>query len=229
MLYCAWKPMVENMSQVYQQVKSLKKGTYLNVGLADTMQKEKYFLALQKQFEYHHQEIILFAETKSLNELQDKLQEGYYDLVMVPDFERYAYEGRELSWKWVKKSPAKVVLHKSHRHAGKQVIEMKDILAGEFLNLNARSRKPGNYEKDLSERFCKYNAVPRVRSPYAQNKVRRGLLESAHEMLFIDDYYIYGDDQNTSEVSVRDEYNGVICAWNRENQNAAVEKLLEMI
>lgn len=227
LLYRSWKPQIENMSQVFNKAKHLKEGAYLSVGLADTMLEETYFLPLQKQFENIYHDTVLFYERKRMNELAYRLQEGYYDLIMVPDFERYTLDNMGLPWKWVKKSQAKVVLHKSSRYAGKSMVEMKDILIGEFLNLN--SKKPGNYEKDLYERFRKYNVRPRVKNPYTREYVRRSLLENAYEMLFIDDYYIYGNDTDTVKIPVKDEYNGVICAWSRQNNNAATKKLLDIL
>lgn len=227
LLYKSWKRLVGDMNKVYVRARNLGKNNKLNIGLANTTEQKKYFLPLQKQLRMNHSDVDLLVECGGIDELVYKLNEGYYDVVMVPDFERYTFDDIGLPWKWVQKTPAQVIMPKHHRCAHRHMIEVKDILTEEFVNLNGRTS--GNYERDLCERFEKYNAVPRIKHAYNGRYLNNTYFESSRELLFVDYFYIYGAGNNTVKVPVKDEYNGIICAWNNRRDSMAVEQFLNFI
>lgn len=226
-LYRSWKRLVDDMNRVYVRAKNLGNEKRLSIGLANTTEQKKYFLPIQQQLATKESGVDMLVECGSIDELVYKLDEGYYDLVMVPDFERYTFEDMGLPWRWVQKAPAQVVMPSQHRCARKHVVEVADILSEEFLNLNGKTT--GNYERDLCERFQKYNAVPRIKHAYGSEWRNKAFFDSSSELLFVDYFYVYGTGPNTVKRPVKDEYNGIICAWNSNRENMAVNQFLNCI
>ncbi len=64
----------------------------LRVGLTSTTNPELYFWPLADAFQKKYPQIQLSVESDSMEILRDKLLSGEYDLVFLPDFERYSLE-----------------------------------------------------------------------------------------------------------------------------------------
>lgn len=226
LLYKSWKRMIGDMNRAYLKAKNLKNSNTISIGLTNTTDHKKYFLPLKDKLDHECNNVDMIIECGSMTDLVEKLEEGYYDLIMIPDFEHYSLDDMGLPWTWVQKTPARVVVPKEHPCANRSIIEVKDILQDEFINLNGKTT--GNYERDLCERFEKYNAVPKIRHTH-RNSERKVFFKPSNELLFVDSFYKYESDKDTVNIPVKDEYNGIICAWNGYKRNKVLGNFLDLI
>lgn len=77
-----------------------------------------------------------------MTDLENKLLEGKYDAIMVPDFERFALERKGLVWKWAACSNAQIMMSENHPLAKKSSLTMGDIIYEEFVTLEHGKKGP---------------------------------------------------------------------------------------
>lgn len=229
-LYQDWRIQVREMHDTYVKAASLQKKEHsvLRVGLLNTARPERYFWNIEECFKKKYPEIELELASEYMIDLEDKLVEGQYDIVMVPDFERFALERRGMQWKWAACSNACVLMSDSHPLAKKSSLQTFDILYEDFVTLEHGTK--GSHERDLEERFAPYHVKPKVVSHYKNAYEIKYLFRSGSSALILTDaYFDHPDTPGIIRLPVKDQVNGIICAWNPNNQKDSLQKFVRML
>ena len=103
-------------------------------------------------------------------------------------------------------------------------LEQEELLGEEFATLR-HTMTPG-YERDLRERFEKYQATPKCTNIYHNANTLRHFFVPEKEVLIVDAFYDYIEHPQVVCVKVEDAYNGIICAWDPKRRREAVAHML---
>ena len=217
-LYHDWKEQVRAMHDSYIRAASLyaEEEAVLQIGLLNTARPERYFWNLEERFKKEYPGIQLELSSEYMTDLENKLLEGKYDAIMVPDFERFALERKGLVWKWAACSNAQIMMSENHPLAKKSSLTMGDIIYEEFVTLE--HGKKGSHQEDLEERFQPYHVEPKIRSRYKNAYEIQYLFRKDNSViLMVDDYFAFPTRNDIVQIPLVDQKNGIICAWNPNN------------
>ena len=192
----------------------------------NTARPELYFWEIEKQFHEACPEIELDLASDYMTDLEDDLVLGKYDLIMVPDFERFTLDDLGLCWKWAACSYAEVIMSSSHPLAGRKSLKTTDILYENFATLEQKQRQ--THLEDLAERLEKYhvkpNLVPGYRNAY---EIKYLFRNQEKALLLADAYFDCPENANLVRIPVTDQINGIICAWNPNNMKPQIQKFID--
>ena len=229
-LYHDWKEQVRAMHDSYIRAASLyaEEEAVLQIGLLNTARPERYFWNLEERFKKEYPGIQLELSSEYMTDLENKLLEGKYDAIMVPDFERFALERIGLVWKWAACSNAQIMMSENHPLAKKSSLTMGDIIYEEFVKLE--HGKKGSHQEDLEERFQPYHVEPKIRSRYKNAYEIQYLFRKDNSViLMVDDYFAFPTRNDIVQIPLVDQKNGIICAWNPNNQKESLQKFIRML
>ena len=228
-LYHDWKEQVRAMHDSYIRAASLyAEEAVLQIGLLNTARPERYFWNLEERFKKEYPGIQLELSSEYMTDLENKLLEGKYDAIMVPDFERFALERKGLVWKWAACSNAQIMMSENHPLAKKSSLTMGDIIYEEFVTLE--HGKKGSHQEDLEERFQPYHVEPKIRSRYKNAYEIHYLFRKDNSViLMVDDYFAFPTRNDIVQIPLVDQKNGIICAWNPNNQKESLQKFIRML
>lgn len=228
-LYHDWKEQVRAMHDSYIWAASLyAEEAVLQIGLLNTARPERYFWNLEERFKKEYPGIQLELSSEYMTDLENKLLEGKYDAIMVPDFERFALERKGLVWKWAACSNAQIMMSENHPLAKKSSLTMGDIIYEEFVTLE--HGKKGSHQEDLEERFQPYHVEPKIRSRYKNAYEIQYLFRKDNSViLMVDDYFAFPTRNDIVQIPLVDQKNGIICAWNPNNQKESLQKFIRML
>ncbi len=229
-LYHDWKEQVRAMHDSYIRAASLyaEEEAVLQIGLLNTARPERYFWNLEERFKKEYPGIQLELSSEYMTDLENKLLEGKYDAIMVPDFERFALERKGLVWKWAACSNAQIMMSENHPLAKKSSLTMGDIIYEEFVTLE--HGKKGSHQEDLEERFQPYHVEPKIRSRYKNAYEIQYLFRKDNSViLMVDDYFAFPTRNDIVQIPLVDQKNGIICAWNPNNQKESLQKFIRML
>ncbi len=229
-LYHDWKEQVRAMHDSYIWAASLyaEEEAVLQIGLLNTARPERYFWNLEERFKKEYPGIQLELSSEYMTDLENKLLEGKYDAIMVPDFERFALERKGLVWKWAACSNAQIMMSENHPLAKKSSLTMGDIIYEEFVTLE--HGKKGYPSGGLEERFQPYHVEPKIRSRYKNAYEIQYLFRKDNSViLMVDDYFAFPTRNDIVQIPLVDQKNGIICAWNPNNQKESLQKFIRML
>ena len=229
-LYHDWKMQVKAMHDSYLEAASVQNQIYqiLHIGILNTAKPELYFWEIEEQFHRAYPDIEMELASDYMTDLERDLAEGKYDLIMVPDFERFALEELGLCWKWAACSCAQVIMSVNHPLAQKKSLKTVDILYESFAVLEQKQRQ--TYIEDLKERLGKYHVQPHVVSGYRNAyEIKYLFRKQENALLFADAYFDCPENPSLVKVPVTDQINGIICAWNPNNLKPQVQKFVEQL
>ena len=205
-LYHDWKEQVRAMHDSYIWAASLyaEEEAVLQIGLLNTARPERYFWNLEERFKKEYPGIQLELSSEYMTDLENKLLEGKYDAIMVPDFERFALERKGLVWKWAACSNAQIMMSENHPLAKKSSLTMGDIIYEEFVTLE--HGKKGSHQEDLEERFQPYHVEPKIRSRYKNAYEIQYLFRKDNSViLMVDDYFAFPTRNDIVQIPLVDQ------------------------
>ena len=229
-LYHDWKEQVRAMHDSYIRAASLhaEEEAVLSIGLLNTARPEKYFWNLEERFKKEYPGIQLELSSEYMTDLEDKLLAGKYDAIMVPDFERFALERRGLNWKWAACSNVLVIMSENHPLAKQSSLTLRDLLYEEFVTLEHGQK--GSYQEDLEERFQPYHVQPKIKLGYKNAyEIQYLFRKDSSVVLLVDDYFAFPSRDDIVQIPLTDQKNGIICAWNPNNQKSSLQKFVGML
>ncbi len=229
-LYNDWKQQVKQMHDSYIKAVSVQNQQHkvLRVGLMNTARPELYFWEIAERFTKACPEIQLELSSEYMTDLEADLASGRYDLIMVPDFERFTLESMELCWKWAACSRARLLMHKNHPLAGRESLSIMDVLYEKFATLEQKHRQ--THLEDLEERMAPYHVKPTIVPGYKNAYEIKYLFRHQENMLLMtDEFFDCPDNPQLVGVPMSDQMNGVICAWNPHNQKPQLQKFIELL
>lgn len=227
-LYQDWSVQLQELNNGYVKALSCQnqENLILRIGLMNTARPEWYFWQIEEEFQKKHPEIELSMASAYMTDLEEDLEDGSYDLIMIPDFERYRIGDRSMKWKWAACSPMCAMMSIHHPLAERKELTIRDILYEDFAILEQKHRQ--TYLEDLTERMAPYHVVPNVVSTYRNAYEIKYLFRRKEKAILLMDYFFdYPNSEELVRIPVTDQVAGVICAWNPNNQKPQVQKFIQ--
>ncbi|MCC8152338.1 MAG: LysR family transcriptional regulator substrate-binding protein, partial [Lachnospiraceae bacterium] len=225
-----WNDVIHALHNSYIRASSIqsREQQQLRIGILNTARPELYLWKIEEHFVKTYPDIKLIYGSTYMTDLEEELAKGNYDLIMIPDFERFIVESMNFCWKWAACSHANVIMSKSHPLAKHSSLKMADILYESFATLEKRDRQ--THREDLEGRMAPYHVKPPIVPGY-QNayEIKYLFRKQENAMIFIDEYFDCPDSPDLVKIPVVDEKNGIICAWNPYNQKPQVQKFIEVL
>ncbi|MBB5264246.1 DNA-binding transcriptional LysR family regulator [Catenibacillus scindens] len=228
-LYRQWKPVFFSMEQALHTVRLWQEEQQmrLRVGLTSTTNPELYFWPLADAFQKKYPQIQLSVESDSMEILRDKLLSGEYDLVFLPDFERYSLEDQTLGWRWAARDHVWAYMSPEHPLAAEKNLTLAQ-LAPYGLMVLSESNNP-NYIKDLTEMFQKENLTPKITRSMKNAYTIKSSIRDLAEIIIADAYFDIPTGSSIVRRPVVGHENGIICAFHRDHTLTGVKDFLEML
>ncbi len=229
-LYHDWKEHIMALHDSYIRAASIQNQAdqVLSVGILNTARPELYFWDIEENFEKNCPDVHLDIATSYMTELIDGLKSGTYDLIMVPDFLKRILDEEGLCWKWAARNDAYILMHRKHPLAGRASLTMEDILGENFVTLELSGMSP--HLDDLKERMKRYHTEPKIVSNYRNAYEIRFLFQKREDALLLTDaYFDYPQSPEIVRIPVTDQKNGIICAWNPNNEKPSLERFLQLL
>lgn len=229
LLYREWTLHMQEIHKSYYRALELQnhKNDTLHIGLLNTAHPKRYFREIEIRFRKSYPEISIQLESEYMTDLVDKLAANLYDLIMVPDFHRFSLEEHSLAWKWAARSRAYLIVSSGHPLAEKTEVSLRDTISYDFISLHGA--QTSEYARDLTERFQKYGAVPKLSFYYNNAYDIQYLYRPGNSILFTDAYFDRLEDSDSVKIPVTDQYNGIICGYQPGTKNHCVKKFLELL
>jgi len=225
-----WSRQIEEINDSYLRAHSLQKSENitLRVGLLNTARPERYFWDIEDCFRKLYPDIQLILASEYMTELEKKLAEKKYDIILIPDFEHFALENEGMKWKWVAQANAQAYMSKDHPLAKKESLTTEDLLQEEFVTMDHGLN--GSHHLDLVERFSPWNVKPNVVLSYRNAyDVKYLFRNGSKSILLVDAYFDYPDTTGVIQIPITDQKNGIICGWNPNNRKPPLQKFLAVI
>lgn len=109
----------------------------------------------------------------------------------------------------------------------KRTLSTEDLSSQNFVSLsNAHSP---SYLRDLRERFAPYHAELHIEKHFKSAYDIKYLFRAGNSILLADKYFDFEGMEDFVKIPVTDQYNGIICAWNRENETTALKNFLQIL
>ena len=120
------------------------------------------------------------------------------------------------------------MMSENHPLAKKSSLTTGDIIYEEFVTLE--HGKKGSYQEDLEERFKPYHVEPKIRNRYKNAYEIQYLFRKDNSViLMVDDYFAFPTRKDIVQIPLVDQKNGIICAWNPNNQKESLQKFIRML
>lgn len=229
-LYNDWKPQVRAIHDSYIKAVSVQNEGYkiLRIGILNTARPDLYFWNIEERFEKKYPDIKMKLASAYMTDLEDELLAGNFDLIMVPDFERFVLDDMGLCWKWAACSNAMVIMSVNHPLSKRTSLKTVDILYENFATLAQKKRQ--THLEDLAERLAPYHVKPRVISGYRNAYEIKYLFRKTEDALLLADaYFDCPDNPDLVKIPVTDQINGIICAWNPNNLKPQVQMFIDLL
>lgn len=227
-LFERWSTLIRDFESGYRTALELQtqEVSVLNLGVVNTVAPTVYLRDTMNRFHEQYPDKTLSLGTGHIWELEQKLIEGSFDVLFLPDFEHYWADLKGFSWQYVAKSNATVLISAEHPLASRESLVLEDILDCDFTAF--RNRNDDFCTMDMEARFAPYGKKPHIVHYY----------DSAHDMkyqfhkdksflVFLDSYFDYPNIPDVRRIPVIDQQNGMICVWNPKRTKTLIKKFLK--
>ncbi|MCI8282752.1 MAG: LysR family transcriptional regulator [Lachnospiraceae bacterium] len=228
-LYQEWRPQIQAINSAYRKALGVQrqKNSVLHIGILNTARPERYFFQIEERFHQDYPYISLDLESGYMTVLENKLMEHYYDAITVPDFERFTIEEQNLTWKWAARDHAYAIVPLANPLSGRSALMTKDLLQQNFVSLSS-SQSP-NYQRDLLQRFAPFQTALHIEKQFKNAYDLKYLFRSDNAILLTDQYFDFENTGDFVKIPIIDQYNGIICAWNPEEETPALKSFLQTL
>ncbi|MBO5520585.1 MAG: LysR family transcriptional regulator [Eubacterium sp.] len=226
-LFERWSTLILDLESGYRTALELQTQeiSVLNLGVVNTVAPTVYLRDTMNRFHQQYPDKTISLGTGHIWELEQKLVEGSFDVLFLPDFEHYWADLKGYSWQYIVKSNATVLISAEHPLASRESLTLADILDCDFTAF--RNRNDDFCSMDMEARFAPYGKKPHIVHYY----------DSAHDMkyqfhkdksflVFLDSYFDYPDIPDVRRIPVTDQQNGMICVWNPKRTKTLIKKFL---
>jgi DNA-binding transcriptional LysR family regulator len=232
MLYDAWKPLIGQMDRSYLQTCRLLEANNhtLSLGVLSTARPDLYFHPLIRRMQELHPEIHLTYEFDYMTNLERDLASAQkYDLILIPDFERFYINTLHLPYRYAAFDHMYLLLSKTHPLAAKTSVTTPDFADEPMVQII--THEDGQYYlQDLTERLARFRKTPQISYTFRNAYDIRYLFTSSHAILLADNYFDYSADQmDMVKLRIEDQFGGIICVWDPENRKQSLQYFLDLL
>ena len=227
-LYERWSSQIRDLEDGYRTALELQTQeiSVLNMGVVNTVSPQVYLREAMNCFHERYPDKTLSLGTGHIWELEQKLAEGSYDILFLPDFEHFWADLKGFSWKYVAKSHATVLISKDHPLADRTSIVLEDILDCDFTAF--RNRNDDFCLMDMRERFAPYGKEPHIVHYYnSAHDMKYQFHKNKSSVVFLDAFFDYPEMPDVRRIPVTDQENGMICVWNPKRNKTLIKKFLQ--
>lgn len=229
LLYEKWQNILSDLQNGYEEAKHLSesRSSTLNIGVTNTTDPDTYFWAIASRFQQSSPEISINVEYEDMKYLENGLLENRYDLIFVPDFEHYTLDVCHIPWKYAARANMQIIMLNSHPLCQKSELTMEDILEERLVALSPKTNP--NFLRSIQELFGAYGREPQICRFYKSNFQIRYAAAMQDAIHITDDFWAYSSNEYSRKISLKDHYNGIICAWSASSSKACLGEFLGVI
>lgn len=227
LLYQKWKYALNMVQSGYMEALSVHDNRIrrLNVGVVNTADCARYFWNAAGAFQKAHPEILLNVEAEDMKVLENSLADDVYDVIFIPDFERYSVQLPGYQWKYAAKAPVQVIVPVNHPLTRKSMLTLEDI-KDQPVTLIDPAVNP-NFLHDLRELYRAIGAEPVVGEVYRSNFQIRFAQRTKTQIHITDDFWEYHETDFSKKIPLQGFENGIICVWKKGNGKKILKAFLE--
>ena len=229
-LFDSWEPIINDISRTYKQALALQeeRDTRLTVGLVNSTHPQKYIQKSLDEFRNSNPDISLTVKFQNVQRLEADMANGIFDLIVLPDFERFWTVDNNLSYKWIARDNAEVIISEKHPLADRESLKFEDLT--DYVFNIPTYLASSSYLKDLRERFAPYNVNPKTVSVFDSAHDMQFLFSSSNpEIVFIDSFIDFPLTEGIKRIPVTDQQNGIIAIWNPQHMKRPLHTFLKII
>ncbi|MCR5667377.1 MAG: LysR family transcriptional regulator [Eubacterium sp.] len=227
-LYEHWKKDLVSLNKSYQMALQVENENHqmLKIGVLSTARFDSYFPKLKQAFVEQAPEVNLDVAIRYVTDLIDALDNGEFDLVIIPDFVRFSAMQKGFSWQYAAVGQAYLLLGKNHPLAGRKSLKSAELKDLNFVTVHETE----DYRRDLEERLSPYGCEIRVVQVYKTAYDVRYLFNSDDAGIMIDSFFDYANEfSDCVKVPIEDQRNGLICVWDPANKKEGLKKFIEIL
>ena len=231
-LYNCWKEKLDQISADYEEIYHVQhaQDMRLKVGVANTTDLNTYYWPIVNRFLETYPECSLEPVSDNMWNLISRLQDGFLDMIFVPDFLMSRIEELGLLWKWAARGQAQVLLPKGHpllEHQGELTLE---LLQDEQFPMLDESSYP-DLQRSMEELFsAKGYSLNISEKQFHTLDSARDFFRPADGILIVDAFFQYSP--NTADMVRRPLHgvqNGILCCWKETNSSRYLRNLLKQL
>ena len=226
-LYDRWSTLIRELENGYRTALELQtqEVSVLNLGVVNTVAPQVYLRDTMNKFHEQYPDKTLSLGTGHIWELEQKLTEGTFDVLFLPDFEHYWAEMKGYSWRYIAKSTATVLISAEHPLATHDSFVLEDILDCDFTAF--RNRNDDFCSMDMEARFAPYGKKPHIVHYYnSAHDMKYQFHKDKSFLVFLDKFFDYPEMPDVRRIPVTDQQNGMICVWNPKRTKTLIKKFL---
>ncbi len=226
-LYNRWSPLVTEFEEGYRDALNLQtqETSVLNIGIVNTVAPQVYLNEAMTWFHTRYPDKIISLGTGHIWELEQKLADGTFDMICLPDFEHYWADQQGFSNRYIAKAQATVLISSSHPLGKRDSLKLEDILDCDFTAF--RNKTDNNCTRDLEERFKPYERKPHVVHYYdSAHDMKYQFHKNKSSVVFLDSFFDYPQLPEVRRIPVTDQENGMIAIWNPKRTKDLLKKLI---
>ncbi len=226
-LYQSWNIALKEIKNGYEKarIESERDSNVLNLGIPNTSNPQRYLWPKTQDFFSEYPNASINISSRNWNELIEEVKKGTYDVVVIPDFDRYTLEENDMPWVYIAKAPAEAVVVGNSPLGDRDELMLSDIL-NERLIAYDQNVDPA-YLRWLEDIYSEHDAKPLI-GKYSNNIFAGHSYNLSDQLIQIGDHYFqFVDNMKCKRIPIMDLENGLIITWNPNLKKELAQKYIE--
>lgn len=227
--YKGWKAASGKILSTYEQVMEYKRkeDRTIHVAVTGSTNPRSYFWPLVDNFIRDNEDVEFNVDSDNMEKLCDKIIEGSYDMVFVPDFQHYVLDDNQIPWKWAAKDHVQLVIPKINPLFNRSMLTLDDIIDEKFVVIDEQMNE--NYVRNFAEFFDKCDVRPKISKSYKNVYAIRNAYRPTEGIILIDNYFNFEFNDDIKKIPLQGYYNGIICAWKPNVKSESVQRFIDSV
>lgn len=223
-LYQKWQTISEQIQSGYVEALAEKnKNTCkINIGITNTTDSSRYFWKTANEFQENYPNISLSIESEDMKVLYHNLIDGNYDVIFLPDFERYDIDTSRFCWKYAALDAMQIIVPVGHPLSKAAELTLSDIAEYPITGIHPDTNP--NFLKAIRKLYHYIDAEPVIGNLYRSNFQIRYAQMKVDSIHITDNFWNYQPDDFSRKIPLHGYANGIICVWDKYTANKQVQK-----